>query len=240
MEKEFRVGHVFAGSLKILFANFVPFMAIAFIVTLPVHVVDTWDSYLLDTGQDPIPAAGLVTWILSIVLSPIVTGTITFGVIQQLRGRHASVGRCVSVGFSRLLPVLAVALLVGLVTGLGFVLLVIPGLWFACRLWVSIPVAVVERAGIMGALNRSDELTKGSRWRILGVLLLIVLVQIGFGIVIGIVIAVTDSLVVMSVAIAIIGTFGAAWTASAQAVSYYTLRSMKEMINVEEIASVFD
>lgn len=240
MQQEFGVGAVFSKSLNVLFANFLPFMTIAGVVTLPSIALDIYDSYLIDTGEVPSRWLSGASRLLGIVLGPMTTGALTFGVLQQLRERHVSFGECLSVGFSRLLPVFAVAMLVGLAIGVGFILLIIPGLWLMCRLWVAIPVAVVERAGVLGAMNRSDELTAGSRWRIFGLAILILIVQIGLGMFLGIVMGSMQSFVGISIATALISIFASAWQASIQAVSYYTLRSMKEMIDVDQIAAVFD
>ena len=50
----------------------------------------------------------LVTLLLCM---PISTAAITYGVFQEMRGRETSLGSCLSVGLSSLLPVLSVAFL---------------------------------------------------------------------------------------------------------------------------------
>ena len=239
MEQEFRVGAVFSKSLSVLFANFFSFLTIAGVVTFPIIGLEYYQLQLEEAGTDPgfLP---LIVMLLRVIINPLVTGALTFGVLQQLRNQGASFGECLSVGFSRLLPVLAVAIVVGLATGVGFLLLVIPGLWIMCRMWVAIPVAVVERAGVRGAMSRSDELTEGSRWPIFGLWLLVVIINIGLGMVIGIGGAATGQSTILFLGVSILSLFSTAWQASVQAVSYYTLRSMKEMMDVDQIAAVFD
>ncbi len=236
MIKEFRVGELFGKSLSILFANFFPFMTITLIVQLP--------AILIDLSADPsqqFRSSDLWSTLLSLIMTPIATGAVTFGVFQELRGRHASFGSCMSVGFSRMLPVLGVAICVGLVTTLGFIFLIVPGLILTCMLWVAIPVAVVERVGVGGSLGRSQELTAGHRWPILGLLLLRFLVQFAAGVMIGfIVVMMPNAEMMITVGAQVVGVFVGAWHASVAAVSYYYLRSIKEMIDVDEIASVFD
>jgi hypothetical protein len=178
--------------------------------------------------------------ILGVVLGPLATGAITYGVFQQLRGQRASFGQCLAIGFRRMFPVLLVALCVGLAVALGFIALIVPGLILMTMYWVAIPVAVVERVGVNGSTTRSGFLTKGSRWKILGLALLLGLVQVGVGATVGFVAGMTQSMLVLTAAVIVISVVGTAWQASAQAVSYYVLRSMKEMIDVDQIASVFD
>ncbi len=240
MANEFRVGEVFARSFRILFANLLPFITISFIVTAPVSAYEVWEAYVVDSGGQPSPFAGLGMQILGIILGPLATAAITYGVFQQLRGQHASFGQCLAVGFRRMFPVLVVAIGVGLAIALGIIALIVPGLILMTMYWVAIPVAVVERTGVNGSTTRSAFLTKGSRWRILGLALLMILVQLGFGFVLGFIAGMTQSLMVVAVVGAVVAVFVTAWQASAQAVSYYVLRSVKEMIDVDQIASVFD
>ena len=49
----------------------------------------------------------------------------------------------------------------------------IPGLIIYTVLWLVVPVAVVERPGIVASLRRSSMLTKGYRWQIFGMVLIL-------------------------------------------------------------------
>ena len=66
---------------------------------------------------------------------------------------------------------LAISLIYGLASGLGLLLLAVPGLMVATAWLVAMPVAAVQNAGADQALIRSQDLTRGNRWRILGGLL---------------------------------------------------------------------
>ena len=69
----------------------------------------------------------------------------TYGVFQYLRGKKAAMGNCLSVGLSRMFPVIGVAILSGLMIFGGLILLVIPGLIFMTMVYVAVPTAIVER-----------------------------------------------------------------------------------------------
>jgi uncharacterized membrane protein len=82
--------------------------------------------------------------------------------------------------------ILIASLLMAVVIGLGLLLIVFPGVILAVGLAVAIPAVVIESGqSASGALSRSWELTRGSRWRIFGlgitlfVLLYIPVVAIG-------------------------------------------------------------
>ena len=69
------------------------------------------------------------------------------------------------------LPVVAAAQIVaGLLTGLGFVALIVPGLFLYARWGVVAQAAAVDRVDWRGALRRSAELTAGQYLHVLGVL----------------------------------------------------------------------
>ncbi len=58
-------------------------------------------------------------------------------------------------------------MVIGIQVLIGFVLLIVPGVWLAMRYAVSIQAAVLEHAGISESLSRSATLTKGDKGRVL-------------------------------------------------------------------------
>ncbi|RWO58779.1 hypothetical protein [Mesorhizobium sp.] len=81
--------------------------------------------------------------------------------IEDLNGKQPSFGDCIARAVSFLLPTFAIALLVGLGVGLGFILLIVPGIMLALRWSVAVPALVQERLGVFGSMARSHDLTKG-------------------------------------------------------------------------------
>jgi len=55
---------------------------------------------------------------------------------------------------------------VGLLTGFGFVLFIVPGILLALRWSLAVPVSVLENLGTGASMARSAELTKGDRGRV--------------------------------------------------------------------------
>jgi hypothetical protein len=68
---------------------------------------------------------------------------------------------------------------IGLAIGIGFLLLIIPGLILLSMWSLTIPVAVLENKGLSDSVNRSAELTKGDRGKILLIYLLFVVLVWG-------------------------------------------------------------
>lgn len=84
------------------------------------------------------------------------------------------------------LTLIVASLLVGIGVGIGFILLIVPGL-FLMTIWAVVaPVVVLEQRGVIEALRRSQELVKGNGWGVFGVIVIVFLLTIGAGIVGGI------------------------------------------------------
>ena len=135
-----------------------------------------------------------------------------------------------------------VSAVVGLLVSLGLLLLLIPGL-VLCYLWlVAAPVSVMERRRAGGSLRRSLDLTRGHRWRIVGIQLLMSLISVGIYLGISLLFGVVFrgysflaggpsagwELSGVEAAAAIAGALVGAWSAAVIAVIYIDLRVRKE------------
>ena len=86
----------------------------------------------------------------------------------------------------RLPSIIGAGLLAGLGIALGFVLLIIPGL-FLLTIWsMIVPSIVLEGKGAMESFGRSRELVRGNGWSVFGVIVLSILVVIAVAIVVSI------------------------------------------------------
>jgi uncharacterized membrane protein len=113
-----------------------------------------------------------------VVLNLVATGATVFIVSESYLGRPISAREALDRATPYIGRILVCSLLLALVVGLGFLLLLIPGIMLAVGLALAIPVVVLEpRSSASAALSRSWELTRGARWRIfgLGVTLLVLL-----------------------------------------------------------------
>ena len=132
------------------------------------------------------------------------------------------------------------ALLVGILTGLAALALIVPGIMVACAFYVAVPACVIERIGPRASLKRSGELTRGNRWGVFG---LVILVAVGTIILAGALAAL--GAVIGGAVLATIFTFVAevvveAFGAVVTAVVYHDLRVAKEGVDIDQIAGVFD
>jgi type III secretory pathway component EscS len=234
----FSAGSVISRSFSVWFANFVPFSIVTLVVYVPVLVLA---AMMPEEGG---PAWNLGDRVLSGLAQLVVTGALTYGVLESLRGGRASVGALFRTGFGKMGWVFAVSFRVGLWLILGTLLLVVPGVMWYCALFVAIPVVVVERHldSSADALQRSRDLTKGSRRAIFVVVLVSWIVTFVVAAAAGLVAAFAQALpqpvpiVFATALIALVSTFGAC----AAAVAYHDLRIAKEGAATEDLVKVFE
>lgn len=246
---DFEIGSVIRRSFLVLFKNFGPFILLSLVFMLPSQFP------LLLASPEPVEAGGdasvdamvpLATFVVHFLSTSLLSATLVYGTIIQLRGGHATAMESVVKGLGLLLPVIGVSLLAGLITLAGMLLLIIPGILAFIVLWVAVPAAVVERPGIVASLRRSAELTDGYRWRVLGVIAVILLISAVIEmLVVGPLVATmgnaTEGMPIgATIILLVVQAFFAALSAVTIAVSYHDLRIAKEGVGTAHIAAVFD
>ncbi|MDQ3363928.1 MAG: hypothetical protein M3680_00650 [Myxococcota bacterium] len=252
MENRFGIGSVLGTGFKIWFKNLLPFMLITSLIYIPVLI---WG---IATVQGEPELVGYVKSLetftrASIMIVPLsnifVSAALTYGVVMELQGQHASIGSCIATGLSRFFPVLGVAFLTALAVAGGTLLLIVPGIIIFCMLYVATQASVLERPGIMGALRRSRELTDGHKMEIFGLLFLLGLMNFGATKIIETIMVDPTTITpenvygvirkYMYVDLAravIVGSIGAVMAA----VAYFQLRNEKEGTSASELARVFE
>ena len=119
-------------------------------------------------------------------------------------------------------------------------LLVIPAFIVATMLLVAMPACVVERLGPGKSMSRSSQLTKGHRWKIFGLWLLVMFVSgILQSVLIGLAGVIGGPILALIVFLAWSAIFGAFY-AIMVVVIYHDLRVAKEGVDTDQIAAVFD
>lgn len=175
------IGRVFQRAFSTIGHNFIVVVAIAAVVGAVPSVIMNYVMYSL-TGGRPVDmtnglrefwGASLFSWVLAVIIGALVQGALTRAVAAEYEGNRASFGECIMAAIRVLLPLIAVGLLFGIGVGIGFVLLIVPGIILMVMWSVAGPAVVVERDGIGRAFSRSVELTKGYRWKIFALFLVL-------------------------------------------------------------------
>jgi len=239
----FSVGSALERGFVIYFRNFVTFSVIALLVIIPYILL----LVLISQGQIEFDQSlmTLVLLLLNLLLTYLATAAIAYGTFKAMQGQHAGIGDCLSHGLAVVFPVLGVAILSALAVFLGLVLLIVPGFIVLTILWVAIPAVVVERPGVTKAMGRSAELTKGNRWRVFGIIVILMLINAGTGMIVNVPFtaggAPTSSSLAWNAGLSgFLAAFQTALAAVMATVVYHDLRVAKEGIGVADIAKVFD
>jgi hypothetical protein len=236
---ELKAGAVLSRSFAIWARNIVPFTILSLLVFVPSFAFE----YLgLNDGRrfGMTPTMfSLIDSGIRMVLGLVTTSAITYGVVQQLRGRPAPIGASVSFGLTRIVSVLGTSLLVGLCIVVSMVFLIIPGLIVTCMLHVAVPVAVLEKVGAFQSLSRSAELTAGNKSTIFGIVFLLGIMIIALVLLFQLTLGRTSVIAFVAGQAGISAVVGAL-SSTASAVIYHDLRQGKEGIDIEQLAAVFE
>jgi hypothetical protein len=161
---------------------------IARLVFVPVQIVTP--SQILSAST--LRGFGLL-YPISFIFSSVSTAATVVIVSDSYLGREVTIEAAVSRVLARFWTVLGAAFLEGLIIVFGFVLLIVPGIIFACWLFATTNVVMVEDKSAFDALARSRNLARGSVGKILAVLLFSILIvwllQLLIGFVLGLLVA---------------------------------------------------
>ena len=242
-EGDFRVGRILSRTSSVLSRNFLPFFIVTAIANLP-------GALLIKVSTDPAnidPEAALqnvgmifVGLILTVVLNVLCQAIVLYGAFQDMRGRPVNLVESLQVGLRRFFPIVGLAIVAYFLIMLGTMLLIVPGLILLTMWFVATPACVVENLGPIRSMRRSSQLTKGHRWKVFGLILLVAVlgsviiggINLGFELMAGPILALISGVILN-------GIWGAFY-AIAVVVTYHDLRVAKEGTNIEQIAAVFD
>jgi hypothetical protein len=127
---------------------------------------------------------GLVLGLVAIIVAAfaffISQGATILAVKDLYLGRSTSILDSLRRSRGEIWPIAGVGFLTGLVTLVGSIFLVFPGIFIACRLFVSAPAMLTESRGPRDAMSRSWSLTQGAAGRSFVIFLLYIVIAFAF------------------------------------------------------------
>lgn len=241
------VGSVLGRGFGALAVNFLPFLAISLVlVGVPAFAVQYWGSRnagVMNPGFAWVGGGLLV----SLVTSALLQGVLVRSTILHLGRRDPAPGASALLAL-RLLPALiGLSLLLGLVVGLGFLLLIVPGVIIYCATAVAVPALIEERCGVYESIERSRALTRGTRWQVFGLVAIYwisaMIIQAMVGLVRTALFGVAEPAIadpaIAGIAEAISASLSTMIIAVVTAALYVELREVKEGATINELANVF-
>lgn len=177
------LGQVLDTTFSLYKRNFWLFVGITSIPFLAVLILQVGAAALQLSRPAPQPASpalasgaivgGIVFLLAYFLLAGAAQAATIFAVSDLYLGRAATVrGSFRKVG-GKAFRVILVLLLVGLTVGVGFLLLIIPGIILFCRTAVAVPASMLEDTKAVGSIERSMQLTKGFAMQIFLIFLLV-------------------------------------------------------------------
>lgn len=195
--------------------------------------------------------ASLLVLVVTFVVTGIGQAATIFAVSDLYLDRPVSIRGAFAHLRGHILQALGVIFLSGLIIFAGCILLIIPGIILACRLGVSVPVAMLEDSFPGKAISRSMELTKGFAGQMFLIFVLTFALSVGVSVVLQMpftILAATPrphvlplGLMMLQYAFSfvgqvVVGPIGAI----AFCLMYYNLRVRKEGFDVEHLMASLD
>jgi hypothetical protein len=196
------------------------------------------------TGAVVITAiVGIVTVIISVVVSSMATAGTTFAVSDTYLEKPTSISSCFSRVKGKIGRVIYVSIAYSLTVGIGFVLLIVPGIYWAGKYGLAVPSVVLEDIKGKEACPRSAVLTKDSVGRILSIYFLTWILIVGISMALNaVLVAIAPSLgkaagtttahVVEYLLTAVINTLVTPVMSIALTLAYYDQRVRKEAFDI--------
>jgi hypothetical protein len=258
------LGTLVGGTFRAWGAQVLPYTVVSVVFNAPLFFLA---GLLFREDASPAREFGwsLVQFVVGGFATALVSATIAVGVIQRMRGHRPGIFACVGRAFSRIFPVIGVALLVGLIGvlvaavlgGLTFLVIgavrgefsvemrdaigygIVVGVGVAVILvrWtLTTPILVTQRAGA-AALSESARLTAGNRLPLFVVLLVTTLTSL---VVDSGLKTTLDELGRLQVNLVISAVLIQPLSDAALGFAFQTLKTAKDGIDVAATAKVFD
>jgi hypothetical protein len=169
------IGKVLRDGLDIYKRSAVTIWVVTLILVIPVAILRYFEQ---DTKSWIL---GLIASVAALILELYLTGALVKVVKEAEEEGSAPVstaGSLIGSVTPKLIPLLIMGIIVAICTSVGFVLLIIPGI-FVLLVWsVCVPAMMVEDRGIFDSLGRSYNITNGNRWRMIGLAIVLAIIYL--------------------------------------------------------------
>lgn len=236
------------------FLLFVGLVAVPYLFLLPLQILSIVVSGQRAGSILPTLMVSLAIVVMTLAVTAASQGATFIAVSEVYLDRPSSVIGALARIRGETVGLAALMIVIGIGTGIGLLLLVVPGVYIALRWSLAIPVAVLEHETIGGALSRSSDLTQGSRLRILLVWVLFFVLTVAISLLLGIPTGIVSALaraggvaplpgwvqILNVVASFVASCLAGPFLTIAIAVLYYDMRVRKEALDLQLMMSALD
>ncbi|HET9698374.1 MAG TPA: glycerophosphoryl diester phosphodiesterase membrane domain-containing protein [Terriglobales bacterium] len=200
--------------------------------------------------------AGLITlglalamMVVNIVATAISTGATTFGVSDINLDKPTSISACFSRVRGRIGSIAYASFGFGLIVGLGLILLIAPGVYWAGKYGLAVPSVVLENLTGSQSFDRSAQLTKNSIGRIVVIYFLTLILTLSVSLGVGMLVTATapnlaksagtlTAAIFNQVVSSIISVLILPIMSIALTLAYYDQRVRKEAFDIENLMNL--
>jgi hypothetical protein len=223
------------AAFRIIRDHFVVLVGLSAVVHVPIAILQD------QIGETPGQIAwgrAAVAFGLSLIGAPIVATALTHAIGELYLGRPASISASLRASLAIIVPLSGTMLLVYLGTFVGFLLLIVPGIYLSLAWMLTWPVTVLEHRFGATALGRSRELMQQNMLRALGIVILGWLIVVVVSATLGVALHLVPVLgpVVQGVARSI----GVAYSSVVLVLLYFDIRCRKEAFDLEHLAQLVE
>ncbi len=170
----------------------------------------------------------LLGQIVVVVGSIVLTGALVTAVDDVRDGRaDLSIGETIGRVGPVFWALLGVAIVAGIAIAIGFVLLIVPGLWLATIWFVLAPVVVLERAGFGRSFGRSVALVKQSGWATFGLLVFVFVILFFAGFIVALILSPLPAFVANFISVLVQGAVFAPFMSIVVTLTYFKLKELE-------------
>jgi hypothetical protein len=170
------IGGLFRDAFNAYARHFSAFVAIGAAVVVPVElIVSGLGLGELSGGYPPAGTGAELGVSLAegyLLVNPLVTAMVIHALLAVADGRRPRPGPAITSGLEAFRPIFFAVVIGAAGVALGFIALIVPGVWLFVRWYFAPQAVVVDGRRRVGALERSAELVTGSWWRVFGVIII--------------------------------------------------------------------
>ena len=240
------VGEIVDATFTVFRRRFGPMFTIALVLVFIPFLVSLAGGCGLDsagttTCTSPIGWLGYFAGIAGSVVAGVAAVLVAAGAYADVPSDWRN---AMSIGIRRIVEIIVATIVIAVLIGIGFVLLIVPGVFLMVSFAVVWEALIIEGTGPMESIKRSWRLVSGERWRVFGAGLLVIVLMVIF---IGVVSAVIA--LILSVGLGVSGgmtgylvqqvasLLSIPLTAALGTVIYLDLRVRKESLSADQLAA---
>jgi len=178
------IGRILDQAFRIYKNNFIRFITIVAVIQIPISLLAVLTRILFvqqefagEAVTIMVTLGNLVLIFLMVLGQTLCSGALTRSVAESYLGNDMSVGQAYRHVLPKFLTLILASILVSLCVGVGFLMLVVPGVIFSLWFALTTPAIIMEDLGATRGMSRSRALVKGNLGKVFVVGLLVFLLM---------------------------------------------------------------